>query len=56
MAVHQGYKIFDFRKGIVAKVFDRDVNKNSVLKEIERLKIVSQIDFAPSLRRWDIEE
>jgi hypothetical protein len=55
-AAHQGYKIFDFRRRVVAKVFDRNVDKNSVLKEIDRLKIVSQMDFAPSLRRWNIEE
>jgi hypothetical protein len=55
-AAHQGYKIFDFRRRVVVKVFDRNVDKNSVLKEIDRLKIVSQMDFAPSLRKWNIEE
>jgi len=55
-AAHQGYKIFDFSRNVVIKVFDRNVDKNSVLKEIDRLKIVSQMDFAPSLRRWNIEE
>jgi hypothetical protein len=55
-AAHQGYKIFNFRRRVVVKVFDRNVDKNSVLKEIDSLKIVSQMDFAPSLRRWDIDE
>ena len=55
-AAHRGYKIFDFRRRVVIKVFDRNVDKNTVLKEIDRLKIVSSMDFAPSLRRWNIEE
>lgn len=54
--VHKGYKIFDLRRGVVAKVFDPDVNSSSILSEIERLKKVSPIDFAPSLKRWNIEE
>ena len=32
--VHKGYKIFDFRRGIVAKVFDSDVNVSSIFLEI----------------------
>lgn len=55
-AAHQGHKIFDFRRKVVAKVFDHAVDKGSFLKEIERLEIVSEMDFAPSLRRWNIEE
>ena len=54
--VHKGYKIFDLRKGVVAKVFDLDVKTSSILTEIEGLKKVSSIDFAPSLKRWNIEE
>ena len=54
--VHKGYKIFDLRRGVVAKVYDLDVNTSSILGEIEQLKKVSKIDFAPSLKRWNIEE
>ena len=54
--VHRGYKIFDLRKGVVAKVFDLDVKTSSILTEIEGLKKVSSIDFAPSLKKWNIEE
>jgi len=54
--VHKGYKIFDLRRGVVAKVFDLDVKTSSILTEIEGLKKVSPIDFAPSLKRWNIEE
>ncbi len=56
MAVHKGYKIFNIRSGVVTKIFDFDVNKSSILNEIERMKKVSQIGFAPSLRRCDTDE
>ncbi|MDQ7788259.1 MAG: phosphotransferase [Thermodesulfovibrionales bacterium] len=55
-AAHQGYKIFDFRRNVVIKVFGPNIDKKSVIKEIDILKIVSQMDFAPSLRKWDIEK
>ncbi len=54
MPVHQGYKIFDFRKEVVVKVFDQDVPASVMLREIEVLQSVSQIEFAPSLSKWDI--
>ena len=54
--VHRGYKIFNIRKRLVAKVFDSDVTSFSILNEIERLKKISLIDFAPTLKRWDIEK
>ncbi len=54
--VHKGYKVFDLRKGIVAKVFDSDVNTSSILTEIEGLRKVSPIDFAPFVKRWNVEE
>lgn len=54
--VHKGYKIFDLRRGVVTKIFNRDINKATFLSEIEQLKRVSRIDFAPSLKRWNIDE
>ena len=56
VAVHKGYKIFDFRRGVVAKVFDHDVNMFSIFSEIDGLKKVSPFDFAPSLKRWNAAE
>ena len=56
MAVHKGYKIFNLRSGLATKIFDSDVNQSSIVREIEQLKKVSQIDFAPSLTRWDLAE
>lgn len=54
--VHKGYKIFDLRRGVVSKIFDLDVNISSISSEIKALEKISQIDFAPSLKRWNIEE
>ncbi|MDR4498867.1 MAG: aminoglycoside phosphotransferase family protein [Candidatus Scalindua sp.] len=54
--VHKGYKIFNLWSGIVTKIFDTDVNKSIILNEIEQLKKVSQIDFVPTLKRWDINQ
>jgi thiamine kinase-like enzyme len=38
---------------VVTKIFDPDVNQSSILREIEQLKKISQIDFAPSLTKCD---
>lgn len=54
--IHKGYKIFDFHRGVVIKLFDRHVNSSAILDEIEILKIVSRIEFASSIKKWSIEE
>lgn len=54
--VHQGNKIFDFHREVVIKVFHPDVPTSVIFNEIERLKEISRIDFAPSIRNWNIEE
>ena len=54
MAVHKGFKIFNLHSGLVTKIFDPDINQSSMQHEIEQLKKVSHIDFAPSIKKWDI--
>lgn len=54
--VHKGYKIFNLYSNTVTKVFDADVSRSNIIQEMERLKKVSRISFAPSLRKWNIEE
>jgi hypothetical protein len=39
----------------VVKIFKDDVDMASIRSEIERVRNVGQYDFAPSVRRWDIE-
>lgn len=53
---HKGYKIFDLRRKRVIKIFDDDVDRQSVVDEIEKLREILEISFAPSIRRWNTEE
>lgn len=55
MHVHKGYKVFDLRREMVIKVFDSDVSKDSICDEVERLKRVSGISFAPTIGNWNID-
>lgn len=56
VTVHRGKKIFDLRRAAVIKVFDHDVPPSAIVSEIELVQHISQIDFAPSIRKWNIEE
>lgn len=56
MHVHRGYKIFHLNTNIVTKIFDSDVEVAAIKKEVEQLKMVSNISYAPSLIKWDIDE
>ena len=56
LQVHKGYKFFDFRKRVVRKVFDQDISTSTIMKEIESLRRVSGNDFAPNIKRWNLEE
>lgn len=56
LPVHQGFKVFDFFKKVVTKVFDQDVPHAIVRHEINVLKDVSDLGFATSIRRWNVDE
>ncbi len=53
---HKGYKIIDFCRGIVTKLFNPDIDVSSISSEIEKLRKLSRIDFAPPIKRWNIKE
>lgn len=53
---HNGYLTFDLERREVAKVFDEKVDDFDVEREIEAMKYVSQLDFAPVIRRWSTDE
>ena len=55
LLVNRGYKVFDLQRESVVKIFKDDVDMASIRSEIERVSKVAQYDFAPSVRRWDIE-
>ena len=54
--VHKGYKVFDLRRAVVMKLFDPDIEIDDISNEIEQLKIVSRVSFAPTLRNWDLSK
>lgn len=56
MHVHKGYKVFDLSRKMVIKVFDSDVDKESILDEIGRLNLASGLTFAPTVGNSDIGE
>ena len=56
LPVHQGYKVFDFYRKTVTKVFDQDVSHAVVKHEIEVLREISDLAFATPIRKWDVEE
>ena len=56
LPVHRGYKVFDWYRKAVIKVFDPEVDKSRILEEINLLQQASQFDFAPSIRKWNVEE
>ena len=56
LEVHRGYKIFDLHRQTVTKIFKPEVDISTVMMEIERAKTVGFYDFAPRIRRWNLEE
>ncbi len=56
LPVQRGYKVFNFYRGTVIKIFAQEVEDTIVVNEIERVKTGAQLNFAPSLRLWNINE
>ena len=53
LAVHQGFKVFDYKGRTVTKVFNSSVSESALLKEIETAKSASRLDFAPQFIKED---
>jgi hypothetical protein len=49
MRVHRGYKVFDFKRMTVTKLFDDDYNETAAALEIGAVRDAAALDFAPSL-------
>ena len=56
LKVQNGYKVFDLRRQVVVKVFSQEINPAIVRYEIEQVRRVGTHRFAPSVRRWNVEE
>jgi len=54
--VNKGYKIFNFKKKTVKKIFRNEISERIVLNELELLKESQNTQYAPVLLRWNIEE
>jgi hypothetical protein len=54
--VHRGYKVFDFKRSTVFKVFRDDVEVETVRAEAERAREAAQLDFAPHFHGWNKAE
>jgi len=54
--VNKGYKIFDLRRGLAIKVYREDIDIPTIKAELERLKKGNLFDFAPSIKRWNIND
>jgi len=53
MHVHRGYKVFDFTRHEVTKVFDQNVSIHSAEKEVAACKTASAVSAAPKYLRSD---
>jgi hypothetical protein len=56
LPVHRGFKIFNFRKKTVIKSFLTNIHLAAVANEIEAVQGASQLNFAPKLRGWSIDD
>ncbi len=56
LEVHRGYKVFDLSRDTVVKIFKPEVDPSSVVTEMQRARTISLYDFAPHVRRWNVEE
>ena len=62
LAVHRGYKIFDFNRKKVVKIIAPGVDQTAVTNEIESVRQASLLDFAPGVltsnasERWYEED
>ena len=56
VVVNKGYKIFNFRKNSVFKIFRDDVGLDVIRDEIENLQKAARCNASPKLLSWNIDE
>jgi hypothetical protein len=56
LQAHGGYRVFDFRRKSVARVFAPEIDVAYVASEIARARDASLLDFVPTVRRWNAQE
>jgi len=56
LKVHRGYRIFNYRRNTVVRMFDPEVDPAIVASEIEGVRSAGQLDCAPNVLRWNGKE
>lgn len=56
LQLKNGHKVFNFRRQKVVKVFGPDIDLPAVKHEIDQARWIGTHPFAPSVRRWNIEQ
>lgn len=62
LAVHRGYKVFDFKRKLVIRVIDQTVDLSLVSEEINNIRMTNGLECAPKIldwsqeKRWYVEE
>lgn len=56
LRVNNGHLAFDLGRKAVVKVFDEEMEKTDIEDEIEKVRRVGKLGFAPRLRRWSPED
>ena len=56
LSIHQGYKIFNFKKGSVIKIFDRNLPADIVATEIKGVREAGHLDFSPDIVDWNMKD
>ncbi len=56
LQVHRGFKIFNFKKRKVTKIFSPNTDLTIVKREIEGVRKASLLSFSPKLLRWNTKE
>lgn len=55
LTVHRGYKIFNFKKKTVVKIFQPDIDHGIIAEEIKAARTASVLDFTPGIKNLDIQ-
>lgn len=56
LPVHRGYRVFDFRRQTVIRTFAPKADTAVIEREIGAVRDASPLDFAPTIRRWNVQE
>jgi len=56
LKIRRGYKVFDFQRQVVVKLFAKNIGSDIVQQEIHQARLVGKYDFAPAFLRENAAE